>query len=78
MTEDEITLFLAEEINGSCISQSPIGYDKCRAIAKRFLQKLENTSSNSDYAKCYNCGKMFEIEKELCKECSDFGDGCGA
>lgn len=42
------------------------------------LKKSLLTSHNSDYAKCYNCGKEFEIEKELCKECSDFGDGCGA
>lgn len=33
---------------------------------------------NSDYAKCYNCGQEFKIEKGLCKECLDFGDGCGA
>ncbi len=42
------------------------------------IKQLQNTSSNSDYTKCLNCGEEFKIEKEWCKECSDFGDGCGA
>ena len=41
-------------------------------------RKLQNTAHNSDYAKCSNCGQEFEIEKGLCKECSDFVDGCFA
>ena len=42
------------------------------------FSEAQKTPHNSDYAKCYNCGQEFEIEKGLCKECSDFGDGCGA
>ena len=45
---------------------------------QRILAEEKLTSDNSEYAKCYNCGQEFEIEKEICKECSDFGDGCGA
>ena len=47
-------------------------------VAGAKLVESKFTSDNSNYAKCYNCGKEFEIEKGLCKECSDFGDGCGA
>ena len=47
-------------------------------VAVRFAIKAQSAPSNSDYAKCYNCGQEFKIEKGLCKECSDFGDGCGA
>ena len=46
--------------------------------AKKEIEQLQSAPSNSDYAKCYNCGQEFKIEKGLCKECSDFGDGCGA
>jgi hypothetical protein len=47
-------------------------------IKEALETQLQNTSSNSDYAKCINCGKEFKVETSLCKECSDFGDGCGA
>ena len=32
----------------------------------------------NEHATCYNCGMELKIEKEICQECSDFGDGCGA
>lgn len=74
MTENEITLFLAEEINGGCISPNPISYGKCRAIAKRLLKQLQITSSNSNYAKCQHnyvtdisCGK----DIVACSKCGD-------
>ena len=42
------------------------------------LWEESETAHNSDHAICYNCGQEFEIEKGLCKECSDFVEGCFA
>lgn len=73
-----------EHVRGGCYAITDDGHTVFPEDVTMKLNQLEKilkdraSAHNSDYAKCYNCGQEFEIEKGLCKECLDFGDGCGA
>lgn len=38
--EDKLVLIIAEEINGGCLVNEPLGYDKFRPLAKRLLKEF--------------------------------------
>lgn len=38
--EDRLVLIIAEEINGGCLVNKPLGYDKFRPMAKRLLKEF--------------------------------------